>query len=116
MNGRLIIGESDDYNVYQTNTYLDMEPYGYTISIDTPLEEDFISLISKPYDFDESIAMDIEVQDEDEIDNINFLKDFKNNRMQYINNVEYIMFRAMPEEIAKYVKNNPILKTKKNSI
>lgn len=112
MKGKLIIGEVIDYMSSQTEVYKDIEPYGFEVKIDTPLEEDFISLISKPYDFDETIKMNMEIQD-DNPESLKFLEDFRNNRLKYLKNIEYIVFKASPLEIADYIKKNPIVQTKK---
>jgi len=112
MKGKLVIGESDDYRISQTSVSKWIEPYGYEVIIDVPLEEDFISLISKPYDFEESIKLTIEVQ-EDKSEDVAFLEDFRKNRLQYLIDAEYIVIKASPKEIAEYIKNNPILQTKK---
>ena len=112
MKGKLVIGESDDYRTSQTSVSKWIEPYGYEVIIDVPLEEDFISLISKPYDFEESIKLTMEVQ-EDKPEDVAFLEDFRKNRLQYLTDAEYIVIKASPKEIAEYIKNNPILQTKK---
>lgn len=56
MKGKLVIGEFEDYDVYQAQVHSGIPPFGYSISIDVPLDDDFISLISKPYDFNELIS------------------------------------------------------------
>jgi len=112
MKGKLIIGESADGLNYLTQVYEDEEPYGFSVIIDAPLEDDYNTLISKPYDFEESLSMDMQVR-EDNQQSIEFLKDFQKNRINYLNNIEYITFLAEPKEIAEYIRKNPILKTKK---
>lgn len=113
MNGKLIIGPFDkDTDFYQTNVSKAMRPYDYEISILTPLEGNFEELISKPYDFEESIDFNIDVIDDD-LDNIKFLEKIKNNRIEYIKNINDIIFYYEPKEIAEFIKKNPILKTKR---
>lgn len=115
MQGKLIISsfhEEDD--IFRTDVICGISginDYDYQICIRTPLEGSFEELMSKPYDFDESITFNIDIAADKE--NIDFFKEIKNNRLQFLKNAEEIMFCYEPKKIAEFVKRNPILKTKK---
>ena len=112
MKGKLIIGCPDESELFSAEVSRSFYPYDYEIHIRTTLEDTFEDIISKPYDFDESIDFDIDiVKDNPEI--VEFLKQIKNNRLQYIKSVEDIIIYYEPKEIAEFIKKNPILKTKR---
>jgi len=110
--GKLIIGGFDDLDFTKTEVYEDIEPYGYVVRIDASLGDDFNTLISAPYDFDELIDMLINVYS-DSLEWKEFLMDFKVNRVNYLKDIEYVIFRYEPCMIADYLKNNPVLANKK---
>ena len=113
MKGKLIISSFDkEENLFRTDVSSSIYPYDYEICIRTSLEGTFEELISKPYDFDESIDFNIDVI-KDEPEHVKFLTQIKNNRLQYIKNADDIIFYYEPKEIAEFVKRNPILKTKR---
>ena len=113
MKGKLIISSYDEEEHYfKTNVSKDIDPYDFKIEIRVPLEGSFEEVISKPYDFDECIDFNISTV-ADDIEYIDFFKQIKNNRLQYIKNINDIIFYYHPKEIAEFVKRNPILKTKR---
>lgn len=114
MKGRLVISSFDEEDIFKTDVVRgvsNVENYDYKIHIRTSLEGSFEELISKPYDFDESIDFSIDVADDKS--DIDFLKQIKNNRLQFLKNAEEIVFNYEPKKIAEFVKRNPILKTKR---
>ena len=113
MKGKLIISSFDgEENLFRTDVSSSIYPYDYEIRIRTTLEGVFEDITSKPYDFDESIDFNINVVKED-AEHVEFLKQIKNNRLQYIKNADDIIFYYEPKEIAEFVKRNPILKSKR---
>ena len=113
MKGKLIISSFDEEeHLFKTDVSSSIYPYDYEICIRTSLEGNFEDIISKPYDFDESIDFNLDVV-HDNAQHVKFLKQIKSNRLQYIKNADDIIFYYEPKEIAEFVKRNPILKTKR---
>lgn len=112
MKGKLIISSFDEEETeFHTGVSRGIHPYDYEISIRTSLEGIFEDIISKPYDFDESIDLALNAVSKDE--DVEFFKQIKSNRLQYIKNADDIIFNYKPKEVAEFVKRNPILKTKR---
>lgn len=115
MKGRLIISPFDEeeglFKTSVTRGIPDFNYCDYEICIRTSLEGSFEELISNPYDFDESISFNIEIADDDE--DVDFLEQIKNNRLEFLKNAEDIVFRYEPKRVAEFVRENPVLKTKK---
>ena len=113
MKGKLIISSFDEeYDMFYTNVLRGIDPFDYEIEIKTSLEGNFEDLISKPYDFEESINLSLDIIAEDP-KHIELLKNIRDNRLQYIKNIDDIVFKYKPNEIAEFIKRNPILKTKR---
>lgn len=112
MRGKLLIDKYDDNPYTKSGIYLDQDPYDYEICISGNLEDDFITLITKEYDFDMQIDAAI-LFHSDDMYKADFLEIFRKNRIDYIMSVEYVEFNYSLEEISEYIKKNPILKTKK---
>lgn len=113
MKGRLTISELKEENENLTDIFYSNN--SFNVFINTNLEDDFLELIAKPYDFDVVIDTSIEIIDyfEESENAKEFYEDFKKNRIEYLKNVEFISFDVDSLKIAEYIKRNPILKTKK---
>lgn len=115
MKGKIILSK-DEWSVYNYDIEYDDE-YEYIIRINTDLTENFLDLISDYHDMDEAIDFSIYFSETDDSeyaeDNIAFLKECKSKKLELLQNAKYVEFDFTIEEIAKYVKINPILKTKK---
>lgn len=119
MDGKIILFKEDNLTEFKYNIDTDKEPFGYKVIIDTDLDESYDELISNPTDLDRSIQMSIDVNnimEEDEnirIKQNNFLKICMNNSKLLLKNAAYVKINFNNNEIASYIKNNPILNTKK---
>lgn len=114
MKGRIVISPFSEEDICKTKIMCGVsgiDDYDYEIHIRTSLEGSFEELISKPYDFDENLAYEIDFSDNE--DYIEFLKQINDNRVQYLMNAGEIVFNYEPKEIAEFIKKNPALKTKK---
>ena len=91
--------------------------YGYSITINTDLNEDFLSLAYNQVEFEESIQFNIDFFENEDTEyaktNINFLEKNKNNLENLLKNAEYICFDFDYPTIVKYINNNPCLNDKK---
>lgn len=117
MKGKIILGLNEEFEFYDYKISFDSDEIDYCIDINTDLNVDFETLITKPTDFDEAIDYDIEFYEtneyEDSEEMIQLLKKVKENKLQYLKEAEYIEFDFDNEEVFKYLEKNPILKTKK---
>ena len=111
MKGKLILAPNDEMELFDYNLNLGVHPFDYEISINTDLSDNFVSLISTTGDLEESIETSIELTDNQSC--IDFYSKCKSNLPELLKNAEYVVFGFEMDEIAKYIKDNPILKTKK---
>lgn len=111
MKGKLTLAPNNGMKLFDYDFYLGIDPFDYEISINTDLSDDFISLISTTGDLENSINTSIEVVDDPKI--INIYNQCKGRMLELLKNVEYVTFDFEIDEIAKYIEDNPILKTKK---
>lgn len=111
MKGKLRIEPKDEMELYVYNLNYGIYPFDYEISIGTDLSKDFLSLVSTTGDLAESIDVLIEITDD--LKSVEFYKQCKNHLLKLLNEVEYISFGYNIEEVINYIKNNPILKTRK---
>ena len=111
MKGILTLGVNDDIELFDYSLSRGTKSLDYEIFINTDLTDNFVNLISNTGDMEESVDMEIETSDDPE--NIEFYKKCKSKLLDLLQKAEYVTFNFDIESIAKYVKNNPILKTKK---
>ena len=115
MKGRLFLS-NNDYLEYDYNVEIDDE-YGYCISINTDLNESFDDLITNVHDLGESISQELDLIENYDFDisleDIRLLYDMKNKKEEYLLNAEYVEFYFGIYDVISYIKNNPILRTKK---
>ena len=111
MNGILTLRVNDDIELFNYSLSRGTKPFDYEIFINTDLTQNFTSLTSSTGDMEENIDFEIETSDDPE--NIEFYKKSKSKLLELLKNTEYVTFTFDIKSIARYVKNNPILKTKK---
>lgn len=111
MKGKLVLAPNDKMEIFDYNFSVGMYPFDYELSINTDLSDDFINLTSTTGDLEDSIEDLIEMSDDP--DSINFYNQCKSKMLELLQNAEYVAFDFEMDEIANYIKNNPILKTKK---
>ena len=111
MKGKLILAPNDEMELFDYNLNLGVHPFDYEISINTDLSDNYVSLISTTGDLEESVETSIELTDNQSC--IDFYSKCKSNLPELLKNAEYVVFGFEMDEIAKYIKDNPILKTKK---
>lgn len=111
MSGVIRLVPNDDVQLYKYDFNLGYRCLDYEISIVTDLETKYTSLISTTGDLEDSInsLMDL-TSDEDLLD---IYSEYKGDLLSLLRNTEYISFDYSVEEIVKYIKDEPILKTKK---
>lgn len=85
--------------------------YDYEIDISSSLDRSFEKIISDSYDFDQNIDCCISTCEDDKP--LEVLEKIKNDRLNYIRNVSDIEFFYEPKVVAKFVKENPTLLTKR---
>lgn len=111
MKGKLILAPNDEMELFDYNLGFSVYPFDYEISINTDLSDNFLSLISSTGDLEDSIDTSIELTDDQGC--IDFYNKCKGNLSELLQNAEYVVFGFEMQEIADYIKNNPVLKTKK---
>lgn len=111
MKGKLILAPNDEMELFDYNLSIGIHPFDYELSINTDLSEEFTSLTSTTGDLEDSIDTSIEMTDD--TDSLNFYNQCKSKMSELLKNAEYVVFGFEMDEIAKYIKNNPVLKTKK---
>lgn len=111
MKGKLILAPNDEMELFDYNLNFGMHPFDYEISINTDLSDSFVSLISNTGDLEESIETSLEMTDDQGC--IDLYNKCKSNLPELLQNAEYVVFGFEMQEIADYIKNNPVLKTKK---
>lgn len=111
MNGKLSIKPLEEDNILLTYIMACSSNYDYEIDISSSLDRSFEEIISDPYDFDQNIDCCISTCEDDE--RLEVLEKIKNDRLNYIRNVSDIEFFYEPKVVAKFVKENPILLTKR---
>ena len=115
MKGRIYLSKNE-YSEYDYMVEYDQD-YDYCISINTNLDRSFESLISSCCDLDEFIDSEIELNMQFPFDNseenIALLKKIKDKKEEFLINATYIEFNFDLDIVIKYIKDNPILKTKK---
>lgn len=111
MKGKLILAPNGEMELFNYNLNFDVQPFDYEISINMNLSDDFIGLTSTTGDLEESIETSIEMTDNQ--DCIDFYNKCKSDLPNLLQNAEYVVFGFEMKEIAKYIKDNPTLKTKK---
>ena len=102
---------NDDYELFNYSFSRGIKSFDYEISINTDLTDNFASLISSTGDIEDSIDFAVEISDDS--DNIEFYNKCRDKLLNLLQSAEYVRFNFDIESIAKYIKNNPILKTKK---
>ena len=111
MNGLLILGPNNEYEIFDYNLGLGVYPIEYELSINTDLSEDFESLTSTTGDLGESIDFIMDLTDNQNL--LDFYDACKSQMLGLIQNAEYVTFNFDIDKIAEYVKENPALKNKK---
>ncbi len=112
MDGLIRLGQQDSGFNYAFS--YEPEPYGYSISINTDLREDFNSLISTTGDMENLLDLDIELSErEGDEESAKFFKKAKGNTKKLLKAAQYVYFDFDMKEIVDYVQKNPALKSKK---
>lgn len=111
MKGRITLTANEDveprdYSLYEGVIFVD-----YDIFINTDLTKDFESLTANADALKNSLDISISLSTDPE--DIAFYKNCKANALELLKNAEYVAFDFDLNKIAQYVKDNPILKTKK---
>ena len=115
MSGRIYLS-MNKYCEYDYMVEYDDE-YGYCISINTNLDVSFQNLIANYHELDKSIDMEIElnmlIPFDNSNENISLLKMIKEDKEKFLMDASYIEFNFDIDVVLKYIKDNPILRTKK---
>lgn len=114
MVGKIYLSKNQ-YSEYNYMVEVD-DDYGYCISINTDLSDSFQYLISDYHDLDEFIDSEIKLNMlfvDNSLDNISLLKTIKEQKEKYLMNAEYVEINFDIDSVICYIKNNPILRTKK---
>lgn len=113
MKGKIILCYSGMYSECEIdrNIFMEDDPYGYAIHIDSNLSKNFQSLISTTGNMEENVEIDIEIADNEE--QVAFYKKNKGKLLELLQNAEYVTIYFPIDKIIEYLKSNPILQTKK---
>ena len=111
MNGKLSIKPLEEDNILLTYIMACSSNYDYEIDISSSLDRSFEEIISDSYDFEQNIDYCISLCEDNE--RLEVLEKIKNDRLNYLRNVSDIEFFYEPKIVAKFVRDNPILLTKR---
>ena len=111
MNGKLSIKPLEEDNILLTYIMACSSNYDYEIDISSSLDRSFEEIISDSYDFEQNIDYCISMCEDNE--RLEVLEKIKNDRLNYLRNVSDIEFFYEPKIVAKFVRDNPILLTKR---